>query len=564
MMLYCRIHIAALLLLVLEASQTSAFPVIHHGRATLLLPKPLLRSGRNLRHAVTAANGWNMNDLSNNGEMDSSKRSIAREVASLGLPALGGMLIDPIMSLVDTACVGQVSSLQLAALAPSTSICQFVFCTFFFLSAATTNLVAGNPPDAQGLDKEEITKRVDRNERVVSSACFLAMLLGTLTSVALFKWSDPLLSLAGCKNASMLPIARQYLRIRALGLPPVLVATVLQGASLGRSDAGTPLRIFCAAGLLNLVGDFYLTLHLGWGAMGAAVATVAAQAAAAIYFLIQSARLDPEASATPHRGVALRWKGPPTKDMVKTFAGVAVTLFLRSMGAMILYSLLTRTAAEMGAIALAAHQVTLQLWWLLSWLPEPMVVAAQTLVARDAIDRPWRVPKLVKVLYGMALAMGVAVGLVMAVALTTPAIASAFVADASVQKLLLTTAPWAVLSQYICPLATVSDGVSVGWGDYNHLPITILGGTAAAAMGLRAVCNRGLGLSGIWMCMNLFFVMRILLHLTFSKKLKGFLWKWFMRRPGYWDENATPATVPERQMPISTTQVTARLIGTNS
>lgn len=40
------------------------------------------------------------------------------EIAAIALPSLGGMLLDPLMSLIDTACVGQVSTKSLAAMAP--------------------------------------------------------------------------------------------------------------------------------------------------------------------------------------------------------------------------------------------------------------------------------------------------------------------------------------------------------------------------------------------------------------------------------------------------------------
>ena len=70
-------------------------------------------------------------------------------------------------------------------------------------------------------------------------------------------FSDPLLKLAGipASNTALLNAARPYLLIRAMGLPFVFMATVLQGSSLGRGDAWRPLRIFGAAGLINLVGD---------------------------------------------------------------------------------------------------------------------------------------------------------------------------------------------------------------------------------------------------------------------------------------------------------------------
>ena len=40
----------------------------------------------------------------------SETRQMVNEIAAIALPSLGGMLLDPIMSLIDTACVGQVST----------------------------------------------------------------------------------------------------------------------------------------------------------------------------------------------------------------------------------------------------------------------------------------------------------------------------------------------------------------------------------------------------------------------------------------------------------------------
>lgn len=49
------------------------------------------------------------------------------EVIALAIPALGSLLADPLMSLVDTAVVGRYSSTSLAALGPSTAVFQIVF-----------------------------------------------------------------------------------------------------------------------------------------------------------------------------------------------------------------------------------------------------------------------------------------------------------------------------------------------------------------------------------------------------------------------------------------------------
>eukprot|EP00956_Cyclotella_meneghiniana_P045661 scaffold379435_cov79-Cyclotella_meneghiniana.AAC.2 len=462
-------------------------------------------------------------------------RQIVHEILAIALPSLGGMLLDPIMSLIDTACVGQISTTALAAMAPCTSIFQFCFFAFFFLSAATTNLVASNPPETLVGDGKEAARRVLFNEKVVSNASLLAVLLGTAVSGALFKFCDPLLSMAGipASNTALLQAARPYLLIRAVGIPFVFLATVLQGASLGRGNAMRPLKIFGAAGVINLIGDVYLTLMKGWGATGAAVATVAAQIGAALYYVVSTSRLDKsvEASSKAKRDVALSWKGFATKDMLKTFASVAFTLFSRSIGMMMAYSMLTRAAALSGTAALAAHQVTLQVWWLVSFLPEPMSVAAQTLITRDRTDRPSRVPKLIKTLYTMSVALGASASLLTLVALRAPAIVGALVADVSVQAKIASLVPLAVLSQGYCPLGTLSDGVCIGLDSFGHLPGIMIGSFAATAAALSMVAKHKLGVVGVWGCMNVFLTARVFGHLLTSSKLKESIRNAFGKQP---------------------------------
>jgi putative MATE family efflux protein len=362
------------------------------------------------------------------------------------------------------------------------------------------------------------------NERVVSNASLLALVLGTLVSVSLVKFCDPLLTLAGTSPA-LLEAARPYLLIRAVGIPFVFLATVLQGGSLGRGNAWRPLKIFGAAGVVNLIGDVWLTLMKGWGATGAATATVAAQIAAAVYYVITSARLEKgvEASSEKLRDVALVWRGLPSNHVVKTFMNVAVALFSRSIGLMLAYSMLTRTAALGGTLALAAHQVTLQVWWLLSFLPEPMSVAAQTLITRDMKDRKHRVPNLIKTLYGMSATLGVSAAALTFAVLRNSHVTSALVADVSVQKMIATMVPFAALSQAYCPIATISDGVCIGLSSFSQLPTIMLGSFATTAVGLSIVASQGLGVVGVWACMNVFLSSRILGHSILSKKLRKYL-----------------------------------------
>ena len=67
-------------------------------------------------------------------------------------------------------------------------------------------------------------------------------------------------------------------------MPFLLLSTVLQGASVGRGDASTPLKIFVSAGSVNLIGDWYLTLSKGMCMAGVAWTTSVVQIGTTMYY----------------------------------------------------------------------------------------------------------------------------------------------------------------------------------------------------------------------------------------------------------------------------------------
>lgn len=156
-----------------------------------------------------------------------------------------------------------------------------------------------------------------------------------------------------------------------------------------------------------------------------------------------------------------------------------------------------------------------------------MSVAAQTLITRDMKDRKSRVPKLVKTLYGMCGVLGLSAAALTAVILRAPVMASALVADVTVQRMMATLVPFAVLSQSYCPIATLSDGVCIGLGSFSHLPIIMVGSFLTTAAGLALVTSQNLGVVGVWACMNIFLSSRITGHLLLSTKLRQYLKKAF-------------------------------------
>ena len=87
--------------------------------------------------------------LGENGESTLSnppnKKSTGQSILELAIPTAGALLIDPLMTLADTAFVGRFSDSgadQLAGMGSSAALLTFSFYLFNFLCTATTPLVS--------------------------------------------------------------------------------------------------------------------------------------------------------------------------------------------------------------------------------------------------------------------------------------------------------------------------------------------------------------------------------------------------------------------------------------
>ena len=98
-------------------------------------------------------------------------RDISREIVRLGVPALGALAADPLVSLVDTAFVGRLGTVELGALGVATAIFTLMFVTFNFLAYGTTSLVAQRIGAGQH----------GSAARIVSQGVFLAVVIGLIS-----------------------------------------------------------------------------------------------------------------------------------------------------------------------------------------------------------------------------------------------------------------------------------------------------------------------------------------------------------------------------------------------
>lgn len=277
----------------------------------------------------------------------------------------------------------------MAGLGSSASLLVFSFYVFNFLATATAPLVANRR--AAG---EE-----DGAMRVGGQALTLAIVLGCLLAVGLLTYKVPLLELMGTgvtgPQADM--YAEQFLSVRALASPAVLICSASNGIMRGYLDTATPTLILVGSNLVNLALDVILVANLGMGPMGAGIATTVAEWIAALAFLGVLAGRLPSASSTKEKMSVVPVFELPEWSEIRPLVVASSSVFLRSIVLQIAMSSAAAMAARsttMDGVGLsgaasssvAAHQIALQLWLLCSFLCDALATASQALVA-DGIGR---------------------------------------------------------------------------------------------------------------------------------------------------------------------------------
>ncbi|XP_045820019.1 protein DETOXIFICATION 46, chloroplastic-like isoform X1 [Trifolium pratense] len=282
-----------------------------------------------------------------------------KEIVKFTGPAIGLWLCDPLMSLIDTAVVGQGSSTELAALGPATVVCDYMTLTFMFLSVVTSNIIA---TALAKQDREDVQHHLSIL-LFIGLACGLVMLLSTKLFGA-----ATLSAFTGPKNAHVVPAANTYVQIRALSWPALLVGWVAQSASLGMKDSWGPLKALAAASIINGIGDIILCSFLGYGIAGAAWATMASQVVAS-YMMIQTLN---------KRGYNAYAFSVPSLKEFRTILGLAAPVYLTSISKVAFFSLLIYIATSIGTQTMAAHQVMIQIYMACTVWGEPLCQTAQS------------------------------------------------------------------------------------------------------------------------------------------------------------------------------------------
>ncbi|KAM1386745.1 hypothetical protein PS1_033173 [Malus domestica] len=434
------------------------------------------------------------------------------DILSIALPAALALAADPITSLVDTAFVGHLGSVELAAVGVSASVFNLVSKLFNVpLLNITTSFVAEDQALAsKAQDDFQGDSQSKKLLPSVSTSLALAATIGIAEAVALFLGSGVLMNAMGIYADSPMRIpAENFLALRALGAPPIVIALASQGTFRGFKDTKTPLYAIVAGNLLNAILDAILIFAFDFGIRGAAIATVISE-------YVNDVNSSCLFFARYLIAAILLWKLNSKVLLVPTYIdGGRIIGYLksgglligRSLAVVVTTTLATSMAAREGPIPMAGHQICIQVWLAVSLLTDALALAGQALLASGYSQQDYEQARLViyRVLQ-IGLVTGIGLGIILFISFK--AFSSLFSTDPQVLAIAWSGLLFVAGSQPINAIAFVIDGLYYGVSDFGYAAYSmVFVGLISSTVIL--IASPSFGLAGVWTGLFLFMALRV-------------------------------------------------------
>ena len=328
-------------------------------------------------------------------------RALDGEFIKIAAPAFVQFAADPIARLIDTVYLGRLGTNALggasAAIAAQYSVAKLYNDPVLRTTISLVAAQEGRAPEAR--------------TNAVCTALLLALVVGVVQGTVFFVLSGPILSACCVGPASpMRSAAMGYLRVCSLGAPTTTLWLATNGIFRGLGDTATPLVWALAFSAMNALLDPIFIFRFGMGAAGAAAGTALSQTIALLPLLLalqrklraaeeRAADIDgadfaadngtrtpttPSLRRRPIVGLFVPSGGlPALLESLRTFVQAGSYVLLRSIARISTYTVCSREAARLGAVASSAHNLCFQLGVATTQLCESIGLATQTLLARE-------------------------------------------------------------------------------------------------------------------------------------------------------------------------------------
>ena len=203
------------------------------------------------------------------------KAPVSKAVAVMAIPTMISMLVVVIYNMADTFFIGQTNDpMKVAAVSLATPI--------FMVFMALGNLfgIGGSSAISRALGEH----KPEKAKHISAFCCYGSLGVGIFMAVVSILGMELILKLIGASE-NTIEYARDYLFFIALGAPFIMFGTAFGNILRGEGAARESMIGNLIGTIVNIVLDPIMILVLGWGVVGAAVATVIGNMAASLFYL---------------------------------------------------------------------------------------------------------------------------------------------------------------------------------------------------------------------------------------------------------------------------------------
>ncbi len=289
-----------------------------------------------------------------------------KRIGALAFPIIISQSVVLLDGMIDLAFIGPLGTDAIAAVAIANAICATVFNFLEGFRIGTTVLIA----------KASESQDPAKGAAVINTGLFLTALIGAVLIIFASDISTMVYDSIGNEQIKYHGVA--YLTVWLWTIPLILFSYVLVGLFRGLRDTATPLFSTIASCILNAIFT-YLFVYGGWGfpglgVEGSAWGTFAASLVGLLIIIYLAIK-------NPLTAQYIRWNQSFLKQTPE-YVSLAIDIGLNTGFTLLALLAFVYVIKPLGSVALAVHQITLQIFNL-AYLPSiGFLITASILVPR--------------------------------------------------------------------------------------------------------------------------------------------------------------------------------------